>query len=156
TGHDLESFVSTGQGSLFAATDLPSKLVTHAFSIYGQDTWRLNSRLTLTYGLRWELNPPPSARGKTTLAAWENVSDPAQIALAPSGTSLWKTTYGNFAPRVGLAYQLTENGDFVVRAGWGFFYDPGVGQAASLTSSFPNSFAAFNSGASLPVTNASQ
>jgi hypothetical protein len=156
TGNDLLDFATTGQGSLFAATDLPSKLVTRAFSLYGQDTWRLNSRLTLTYGLRWELNPAPSARGKTTLAAWENVSDPAQIALAPSGTSLWKTTYGNFAPRVGLAYQLTQIGDFVVRAGWGLFYDPGLGQAASLTSSFPNSFAAFNSGASVPVTNASQ
>jgi hypothetical protein len=84
------------------------------------------------------------------------VGDPAQIALAPSGTSLWKTTYGNFAPRVGLAYQLTQNGDFVVRAGWGLFHDLGLGQAASLTSSFPNSFAAFNSSASVPVTNASQ
>ena len=156
TGVSVPDFVATGQGSLFAATDLPSKILTQSFSLYGQDTWKVTPRLTLTYGVRWELNPAPSAPAKTALAAWQNVDSPAQISLAPAGTPLWKTTYGNFGPRLGIAYGLTGKGDFVLRAGWGLFYDQGVGQAASLASSFPHSFAQFNSGASLPVVNAAQ
>ena len=107
-------------------------------SLYAQDTWKATPKLTLTYGVRWELSPAPSARGNTTLAAWQNTSDPASIALAPSGTPLWRTTYGNFAPRFGFAYRFTSNGDLVLRAGSGIFYDLGVGAAANFGELFPN------------------
>jgi hypothetical protein len=33
-------------------------LLSHNFSAYGQDTWRVTPRLTLTHGLRWDVNPP--------------------------------------------------------------------------------------------------
>src|SRR6185295_9107649 len=32
------------------------------FSVHGQDTWRVTRRLSLSYGLRWEYNPPPAAK----------------------------------------------------------------------------------------------
>ena len=152
----VQTFVNTGSGGLYAQTGLPSQLVTQSLSLYGQDTWKISPRLTLTYGLRWELNPAPSARGNTTLAAWENVKSPADISLAPRGTPLWKTTYANFAPRVGLVYSFTKKGDFVVRAGWGLFYDQGVGQSATVASSFPNTFAQYNPTALVPITNPAQ
>jgi len=72
------------------------------------------------------LNPAPTGTDGTLLAAWRNASDPANLTLAPFGSSLWNTTYGNFAPRVGIAYSLTPNGDFVLRAGLGIFYDLGA------------------------------
>ena len=59
----------------------------------------------------------------TPLAAWQNVGSPAAIAPARPGSPLWNTTYANFAPRVGVAYSLTPSGSFVLRAGWGIFYD---------------------------------
>ena len=152
----VQGFVSSGAGSVYAARALPAGILTQSFSLYGQDTWKINPRLTLTYGLRWEVNPAPSARGKTTLAAWEDVGDPANVSLAPVGTPLWGTTFGNIAPRIGVAYNVRQRGDFVLRAGWGIFYDQGVGQAASLATNFPNSFAQVTNGATVPITNPNQ
>jgi len=137
-----QSLVSSGSIDLFEGLSvLPTQILTPALSLYAQDTWKATPMFTLTYGVRWELSPAPSARGNTSLAAWKNVNDPAAITIAPSGSPLWATTYGNFAPRFGLAYSLTPNGDFIVRAGAGIFYDLGVGSSAGVASSFPNQFA---------------
>jgi hypothetical protein len=134
----VQSFVTTGQGSLSVTSLKKAKLLTQALSLYAQDVWKVNPRLTLTYGLRWEWSPPPTGRGNTTLASWENVSNPSTLSLAPIGTALWKTTYANFAPRVGVAYAMTQKHDLILRAGWGIFYDLGLGQVATLASQFPN------------------
>jgi hypothetical protein len=136
----------------------PAKFYFQSFSAYAQDGWKIGRHLSLTYGVRWELNPPPSAENGTFLAAWQNVDNLAQLTLAPAGTPLWKTTYGNFAPRVGIAWQVTQKGDLVVRGGWGMFYDSGTGPVANLGFDFPN-VALFSSiGTSLgpftvPITN---
>ncbi len=133
--------------------NVPAQVLAQSFSLYGQDTWKVTSRLTLTYGLRWELAPSPSARDNARLAAWENVNNPSQVALAPQGTPVWNTTYGNFAPRIGLAYSLTQKGDFVVRAGWGLFYDVGAGQSSgALATQFPHSAFTLAGNQSLPVS----
>jgi Carboxypeptidase regulatory-like domain/TonB dependent receptor/TonB-dependent Receptor Plug Domain len=150
----VQSLVSTGQGSLSVTNSKNAKLLTQSLSLYAQDTWKATPRLTLTYGLRWEWNPAPSGRGTTTLASWKDVSDPSSIALAPAGTALWKTTHGNFAPRVGLAYALTARRDFVLRASWGMFYDLGVGQAATLASQFPNGATLTVDSANVPISDA--
>ncbi len=148
----VQDFVTTGQGSLSTTVRKSSKLLTQTFSVYAQDTWKMNPKLTLVYGVRWELDPPPSGRGTTTLASWENVSNPAAFALAPTGTSLWKTTHGNLAPRVGIAYAWKPN--FVVRANWGIFYDLGVGQVATLATQFPNGGSASADSVTVPIANA--
>ena len=115
-------------------------LLSHNFSMYGQDTWRVSPRLTLTYGLRWEINPPlkgkDSANQPFTVTGLDN---PATIALAPRGTPLFGTTYGNVAPRIGLAYQLgsATNWNSVLRGGFGIFYDLGSGSLGGISSYFP-------------------
>jgi hypothetical protein len=148
----VKDFLSTGSVLVVAGrTQTPAHLLTQSLSVFSQDTWRVTSRIALTYGLRWELNPAPSARGNTTLTAWQHVNNPAAIALAPFGTPLWSTAYGNFAPRFGVAYSLTPKGDFVFRAGAGIFYDLGVGSSAGLAFSFPNSASATFSNVSVPV-----
>lgn len=136
---------------LSGATYNPSQFLAQSLSLYAQDTWKATPRLTLTYGLRWELSPAPSARGTTKLTAWQNVANPAQISPAPQGTPLWATTYDNFAPRFGLAYSLTSKGDFVLRAGAGIFYDLGVGNSDSLSGAFPNHASQNNFSVSVPV-----
>jgi TonB-dependent receptor-like protein len=144
--------VASGQSNVLGETAAASKLLVQSFSLYAQDNWRITSRLTITYGLRWELNPAPSARGATTLASWTNLNSPSEIALAPRGTPLWKTTYGNFAPRIGVAYRLTDKGDFVLRGGAGIFYDTGVGSSGTVGVEFPNSASSYTPNVSLPVS----
>jgi hypothetical protein len=130
----------TGTASLLIiGARQPAHLIFTNFSAFGQDTWRVNRRLTLTYGLRWELNPPPRDGGGLDAVAVFGVDDPATITLAPQGTPLYKTTYDNFAPRFGFAYQLvqTPGRELVIRGGAGIFYDLGSGQAAQGFASAP-------------------
>ena len=153
----VSDFVSSGVSSfLVGSTAKPSYFLSRAISLYGQDTWKATPRLTLTYGIRWELDPAPSARGNTTLAAWRNIGNPADITLAPSGAGLWNTTYTNFAPRLGLAYSLTAKGDFVVRAGGGIFYDLGSATVANLANGFPNNAGSFFFSVPVPLSDATQ
>jgi hypothetical protein len=127
-------------------------LLAHNFSIYGQDTWKITARLTLTYGLRWDINP--ALKGKNpanepfTVTGLDN---PATLALAPRGTPLYQTTYGNVAPRLGVAYQLNQSGKWgaVVRGGFGIFYDLGQGSLGGVSSYFP--YHAVKSLGSVPV-----
>src|SRR5260370_14635317 len=123
-----------------------------ALSLFAQDTWKINTRLTVTYGLRWELAPAPAALSGTTLPAWSTTDNPAQIAVEPAGTPLWKTTYGNVAPRLGLAYRLTDAGDLVLRAGGGVYYDLGAGVASQLIGGWPNSPLKTSKNVSVPIS----
>jgi Ca-activated chloride channel family protein len=118
------------------------------FAAYAQDEWRKTKRLTLTYGLRWELNPAPHAGGGTSLAAVTQIEDPSRLAFAASSAPLWNTTFFNFAPRFGLAYQLSDASgrELVVRAGLALFYDKSneeVGYAFSDSYPFLRGGAAF-------------
>jgi len=151
---DVPTLLATGQGTLTATARRPARLLTQAFSVYGQDTWKPAPRLTVVYGLRWDLDPAPSARGNTTLASWANLDNPASFSLAPSGTPLWKAVYTNFAPRLGVAYQLSSTGDWVIRGGWGIFYDTGMGGVATLATTFPNSATATAGTVSVPIADA--
>jgi hypothetical protein len=113
---------------------------TQNLSLYGQDTWNVTRRLTATYGLRWDVNPPLKGKDQASEPfTVTGLSTPASLALAPRGTPLYQTTYGNVAPRVGLAYQLNESAKWqsVVRGGFGRFYDLGQGMLGGVTSYFP-------------------
>jgi len=154
SANSVQDFLATGQADLYVTTTRPGKILGKAFSLYGQDTWNVTSRLTLSYGLRWEVSPAPTARGNTKLIAWENLNNLAALAPASSGTPLWTTKYANLAPRAGVAYRLNANGDFVLRAGAGIFYDLGLGAASIVPSYWPNSASTFYPGVSLPLTSA--
>ena len=113
-------------------------LLSHNFSLYGQDTWKITPRFTLTYGLRWDVNP--ALEGKNSANdpfTATGIGTPA-MALAPRGTPLYQTTYGNVAPRVGFAWQLGGSpNETVLRAGAGVFYDLGSGSLGAVSFYFP-------------------
>jgi hypothetical protein len=119
-----------------------STLLFRNLGIFAQDTWRVAPRLTLTYGLRWDVDFAPSSINGPNLPAATgfNLSNLSQLALASSGTPPFKTTYGNFAPRLGIDYQLSQNQDWatVLRGGFGVFYDLATGEAGNnISFSYP-------------------
>jgi hypothetical protein len=105
------------------------------FSGFLQDTWRVSRRVTLNYGLRWEINPPPS--GDLLPYRLDQTTDLLRAQLAPPNTPLYRTQWLNAAPRAGVAIQLNDSGDFVLRAGGGVFYDVGNGPALQGYTSYP-------------------
>jgi hypothetical protein len=128
--------------ALFAqsTTFQTNALLSQNFSLYGQDTWHVTPRLTVTYGLRWDVNPPLKGKNPANDPfTIEGLNNPATMTLASRGTPLYETTYGNIAPRVGLAYQLRTDPDWgtTLRAGFGVFYDLGQGSLGGVSSFFP-------------------
>ena len=117
--------VTNGDAQVSVNLQNPATLLFRNFGVYAQDTWRATSRLTATFGLRWDVDASPKAIDGPALPAVLNFYDPASVALAPAGTSVYKTKYTNFGPRIGLAYQLRQapGKETVVRLGAGIFYD---------------------------------
>lgn len=112
----------------------PLSLAFSDLSLFGQDTWKATPQLTLTYGLRWEVSGAPKATNSSDpLYALHGIFDSGTVSLVPG--PLWRTTFTNFAPRFGLAYQITSK--TVVRGGGGLFYDLGDGDVGFEAASFP-------------------
>ncbi len=112
-------------------------LLFHNLSAYGQDTWRVTPDLQLTFGLRWEFNPPPRGTNGSELYTVNDLGHPS--ALAPRGSRLWRTQFGDLAPRFGVAWRVAHGREHetALRAGWGVFYDLGAGAIAANAASFP-------------------
>jgi len=138
--YDLMVYFITANGG---ASGVPAQIVEDAqqditvffrnLSLYAQDTWKLSPRLTLTYGVRWEINPAPT--GSLPLYTFAGYQNLPQMQLAPAGTSLYRTTFGNFAPRLAAAWQMDSA--TTIRAGWGIYYDLGAGLTGQSAAGFP-------------------
>jgi hypothetical protein len=110
-----------------------------ALGLYAQDVWRVNQRLTLNYGLRWDYFTPVTSPYKGGLANF----DPAtgNVLLAGLGSVSNSTNVitpkNDIAPRLGFAYKLTQN--TVIRAGLGrsFFSSGYDATFYHLTSGYP-------------------
>jgi len=93
---------------------------------YGQDEWRPTPKLTLTLGLRWEMVFPESVNAAGNGATLD-LSNGLMYVFGEGGVSshgIQTMNWHNFAPRVGLAYQI--NSKTVFRSGYGWSYDLGT------------------------------
>lgn len=144
-------------GFAFTNQNIPATFLFRMFSVFAQDTWQPRPRLTLTYGLRWGVEVPPKTIEGPAFPALVNfnLNNLSQIALAPAGTSAYQTSYGNFMPRLGVAYQLVQrNGapSTVLRGGIGLYDDLAAGAAGNLVAyAYPYTGYGFYDGSQLPV-----
>ena len=93
---------------------------------YGQDTWRVTPKLTLNYGLRWEIYYPQTVTGDRK-GGWINIDTGEVIIAGVNGVPLNGTVqniFTNLAPRLGVAYQVASK--TVVRMGYGRSFDVGT------------------------------
>jgi len=105
----------------------------HSFDAYAQDTYKINSHVTLNYGLRYEM-PSPYAEIHNRQTLFIPGRKSTVMPTAPAGLlypgdagvpgGLIPTFRKGFAPRVGIAYDPTGTGNWLVTASYGIFYEP--------------------------------
>ncbi len=133
-GLDLATFLfgNVTNFQRFVSTSLNAAEHQWRYFFYGQDTWRITPKLTLNYGLRWELYMPETVNGKGQGGFANPVvgSNPGDGVIRVAGYGAYGTN-GNvandwhaFAPRLGVAYSMNEK--TVIRMGFGISYDMGV------------------------------
>jgi len=99
----------------------------HQLAFYAQDDWRVNRKLTLNLGVRWDANIRLLTDQTTnrTIEILSQLNDPRARAITGDPDKLSRTTPGwaEFQPRLGFAYDYFGDGRLVVRGGYGLFYD---------------------------------
>ncbi|HEY6293912.1 MAG TPA: TonB-dependent receptor [Terriglobia bacterium] len=102
----------------------PITMRSRAYNAYFEDNWRISPKLTLNVGARYEYNSPavdPTNRMSTLDFANDQVVPVGTNGVSRSGI---QSDWNNFAPRVGLAWSPGKS--FVVRGGYGIYYDSGM------------------------------
>jgi hypothetical protein len=127
TGHPLgDLLLGLPSLTLMAENDNRQALRTWAISSFAQDSWRVSSSVTVEAGLRYEYQSPP-----TDAANRMSIFDPVTQELRQVGTAGVPASgidrdVNNFAPRLGVSWDLSGHGTTIVRGGFGLFYDAGT------------------------------
>ena len=138
TGLGIADFLLGNASSMTYGTNSDQNKGQHYFALYGNDSFKLNQRLTLNYGLRWEpFFPMVNYDGSAIhfdYNAFNKGIKTARFNNAPPGVAFngdpgfpglagmsrhWK----NLSPRVGLAWDVTGDGKTSIRTSFGTFYD---------------------------------
>ncbi len=136
----------------------------HTYGAYVQDQWKVNQRLTVNVGLRYENQRPATERYNRLVYFNTTAVNPISAAVAPSlgrpvlgefefagqngnGRFAWPPQNLNFAPRAGIAYKISDR--LVMRMGAGIFYLPA---SAMLSYDSPGQFYGYSSSTTYVAT----
>lgn len=142
---DTTSAISAGVESLLAGDPLGVtasagkpilyRTLISTASAFAQDTFQVNGRLSILYGLRWEVTPPTNVfqsqvTALDSISTWGGPGSPQNWGgccfAAGLNKATWPINYTQLAPRLGLAYRL-RGPALVFRAGGGIFYETALG-----------------------------
>jgi hypothetical protein len=152
SGNSIASMLlGTGNGSANVQMDPAMSL--HTYGVYIQDQWRANQRLTITAGVRYENQRPATERLNRLVYFNTTAVNPISSALTSpvfgqfeyagqngNNRYAWAPENTDFAPRLGIAYKVTDK--LVARAGAGIFFEPA---SAMISFDNPGQFLGFSS-----------
>jgi hypothetical protein len=98
----------------------------NGYGLYFQDSYHVNSRVTLNYGLRWDYSGVVAEKDHLFSNFVTTSATAGQLVQVgtPGGLSkLYNPDYRNFAPRISIAWDVFGTGKTVVRSGYGVFFD---------------------------------
>ena len=132
TGHPFASMLLGLVNSASVNIDTPVGSQFHMYSWFVQDDWKVNNRLTLNLGIRWDYQPQGTEKYDRLHNFNPGITDPTwnvpgAVEFAGTGTGrngrrmFYSNQRNDFSPRVGLAYQATSK--MAIRAGYGIFYN---------------------------------
>jgi carboxypeptidase family protein len=103
----------------------------HEYDVFGQDSWKLRRNLTLTLGVRYQLNGVPyEEKGNlSNLLSDPSTTFPVVLSLVGPGTGhqLYQNDYSNVEPRFGFSWDPWNDGRTAIRGGYGIFHDRAFG-----------------------------
>ena len=144
TGSDFADFLLGIDSSYTQGHGLSFYNRNHYLGLYAQDKFAATPKLTVSYGLRWDVLPPWSEKYNQLLSLDPNEQS-VVFPNAPKGIlfpgdpgvpkTLSPTRYANFAPRVSAAW--TPRHGTVVRGGYGLYYSAFEGVSAGIMSGNP-------------------
>jgi carboxypeptidase family protein/TonB-dependent receptor-like protein len=129
TGSGYASFLMGEVDSAGLSTNKSSRVTSHTLGFYGQDSWRVTPKLTLNYGLRWDIFLPMKEQYQKFSSFDPRIPNPAAGGRLGALTfwgegpgrngrsGLWNTKYDGFYPNLGFAYAF--NSKTVLRASYG-------------------------------------
>jgi hypothetical protein len=133
TNDAMADFVGGFTDNYYQFSNAKYGIRTQSYYFFGQDTYKVTPRLSLSYGLRYEYNTPQQDPHNNIIGYFPGTQStifpdapPDLLYAGDPGTPNRGLVYpdrNNFAPRFAFAYDALGNGKLVLRGGFGIFYD---------------------------------
>ncbi|MFN0279798.1 MAG: carboxypeptidase regulatory-like domain-containing protein [Pyrinomonadaceae bacterium] len=144
-----------GASGFFQSLILPGNnasidLSYNQLNFFAQDEWRISRKVLLSFGLRYELNTTPKEKNSKIESTFSQAlpSSVSQLSTFIEGRrKIYEEDRNNFAPRVGIAAEITPS--LVLRGGFGIFYDQIVGAVVGQSRNVFPTFTTLNLGGGL-------